>query len=56
MAKKQKGDKYKCEECGVVVIVDEPCVCESCDLVCCDVPMVRMTTKINVRKKTQSKK
>ncbi len=55
MVKKQKGDKYKCEECGAVVVVDELCGCEQCDLVCCGVPMVQMAQKANVKKKSQSK-
>jgi hypothetical protein len=39
MAKKT-GDEYKCDECGLVVIVREPCECdESCELVCCQEPM-----------------
>ncbi len=55
MAKVQKGAKYKCEECGVVVVVDEPCGCAPCDLVCCSVPMVPMTPKKSAKKKTKSK-
>jgi len=40
MAKRKKGTKYKCEECGLVVVVDEPCGCEpSCTLMCCETPM-----------------
>jgi len=35
----KKGSKYKCEECGVVVVVDNPCTCAPCDLICCGVPM-----------------
>jgi len=35
----KKGTKYKCEERGVVVVVDEPCGCASCDLECCGKPM-----------------
>ena len=31
MAKK-KGDKYKCEECGLVVVVEDPCGCEVVEL------------------------
>ena len=39
MAKK-KGEKYECPECGLVVVIeDDGCVCEECDVVCCDVPM-----------------
>lgn len=56
MVKEQKGVKYKCEECGVVVVVDEPCGCEPCDLVCCGVPMVEMALKTNVKKKPKRKK
>ncbi len=36
---KKKGEKYKCEECGLVVIVEDPCACEPCDIVCCSAPM-----------------
>jgi hypothetical protein len=39
MAKAKEGDRYICEECGMVVAVEEACGCEPCELVCCDVPM-----------------
>jgi ABC-type ATPase with predicted acetyltransferase domain len=40
MGKKQKGATYKCEKCGLIVRVDEPCGCEpTCELTCCEVPM-----------------
>ena len=39
MAKK-KGEQYKCDECGLVVLIENPCECDdTCELVCCDVPM-----------------
>ena len=38
MAKK-KGEKYKCESCGLVVLIDDPCGCETEELVCCSKPM-----------------
>ncbi len=38
MAKK-KGEKYKCDECGLVVVVEDVCGCEDCDVVCCGTPM-----------------
>ncbi len=38
MAKK-KGEKYKCDECGLVVLVQDACGCGDCDIVCCGVPM-----------------
>lgn len=41
----KKGTKYKCEECGLVVTIDEACECASCDLICCDVPMKEVKPK-----------
>jgi len=41
----KKGAKYKCEECGLVVVVDEACECATCDLICCDEPMKEVKTK-----------
>ena len=42
--KKQKksaiGNKYVCGVCGMSVVVNEDCCCEEgCDLVCCDEQM-----------------
>jgi hypothetical protein len=36
---KKKGEKYECEECGLVVLVEDPCGCSACELVCCAKPM-----------------
>jgi hypothetical protein len=36
---KKKGEKYECEECGLVVLVEDPCGCNACELVCCAKPM-----------------
>jgi len=37
---RRKGAQYKCEECGLIVTVAEPCGCEpTCELVCCGEPM-----------------
>jgi len=36
---KKKGEKYKCDECGLVVLVEDVCGCEDCDVVCCGAPM-----------------
>ena len=35
----KKGEKFKCEECGLVILVEDACACEPCELVCCSVPM-----------------
>ena len=42
----KKGEKYQCEECGLIIVVDEPCGCETTELLCCNVPMkpVKATT------------
>ena len=36
---KRKGEKFKCDECGLVVVVEDPCGCETVELMCCAVPM-----------------
>ncbi|OGD46046.1 hypothetical protein A3K79_01825 [Candidatus Bathyarchaeota archaeon RBG_13_46_16b] len=38
----KKGEKYKCEECGLVVVVDSACGYSSRDLICCGEPMKPM--------------
>ncbi len=56
MAKK-KGEKYTCEECGLIVLVEDPCGCEECALVCCGEPMkpVKATAKAKPKPKAASK-
>ncbi len=43
---------YKCEKCGLVVAIEDPCGCVACDLICCEVPMkkVEKTTKKPAKK------
>ena len=41
MAIAKSGDRYVCDECGMVVSVEEACTCDACGIVCCDVPMVK---------------
>jgi len=36
---KKKAERYKCDQCGLVVLVEDVCGCEDCDVVCCRVPM-----------------
>ncbi len=49
---------YKCEKCGLVVVVEDPCGCAACDLICCEVPMkkVKKTAEKTAEKKTVEKK
>jgi hypothetical protein len=54
---KKKGEKYKCEECGLVVLVEDPCACEPCDIVCCNVPMKPVKEKkAKAKPKAKAKK
>ena len=45
MVSLRKGDKYKCEDCGIVLLVDTPCGCAACDVICCGKPMKKVETK-----------
>jgi hypothetical protein len=53
---KKKGEKYKCDECGLVVLVEDDCGCEECDIVCCSAPMkqVKEEPKTAAKPKPQS--
>ena len=52
----KKGAKYKCNTCGVVVVVDEACGCTPCDLICCDIPMKEVKAKAKPKAKPKAKK
>ena len=41
----KKGDKYHCEDCGLILMVNEPCGCEPCEIVCCGTPMKPVAEK-----------
>jgi len=41
----KKGDRFKCEVCGVVFVVDEACGCTACDIICCGKPAKSMKKK-----------
>ena len=53
----KKGDNYECGSCGMVVVVDKPCDCASCGIMCCGVPMeaVKPKAKPKVRLMSKSK-
>lgn len=38
----EKGEKYKCEACGMVISVEEPCECEVCNVTCCEKAMQKV--------------
>ena len=46
----KKGAQYKCEECGMIVTVSDPCSCVSCDLICCGAPMKPVKPKKKAKK------
>jgi hypothetical protein len=53
----KKGEKYKCEECGLVVVVEDPCGCEAIELMCCEQLMkpVKATAKAKAKPKAKPK-
>jgi len=55
---KKKGEKYKCDKCGLVVLVEDDCGCEECDIVCCSAPMkqVKEEPKTAAKPKPQAVK
>jgi hypothetical protein len=57
MPKAKEGDLYGCEECGMVVCVEDACGCSTCELICCDVPMAKKagTAKAAGKKKAAPK-
>lgn len=52
----KKGDRYECGECGVVMVVEDPCSCASCDLICCGVPMKEVKGSAKTTPKAKPKK
>ena len=51
----KKGTKYKCEACGVVMVVDKACGCVACDLICCGAPMKEVKPKAKAKPKAKTK-
>ena len=53
---KKKGERYKCENCGLVVLVEDVCGCNDCDIVCCAAPMKKVEeTKPKAKPKPKPK-
>ena len=51
----KKGEKYKCEECGLIVVVEDPCGCEEVELICCEAPMKPVKEKAKPKAKAKPK-
>ncbi len=51
---KKKGERYECEECGMIVVVEDECGCDECDIVCCETPMKKVK-KVAPKKATAKK-
>ena len=57
----KKGEKYKCKECGLIIVVEDPCGCEEVELLCCNVLMkpvkavAKAKPKAKVKPKTKKK-
>jgi hypothetical protein len=52
----KKGEKYKCEECGLIVVVEQTCCCETVELLCCEVPMKPVKAAAKPKAKPKAKK
>jgi len=58
MAKAKKGDYMTCNECGLVLVVDEACGCAAADVICCDAPMKKgkaVAAKVKAKAKAAKK-
>jgi hypothetical protein len=53
---KDKGEKYKCDECGLIVVVDDPCGCEVVELMCCKAQMKPVKASAKAKSKPRKKK
>lgn len=51
MAKAKKGEYLSCDECGLVVVVDEACGCATAEVICCGEPMASGKAAANRAKK-----
>ena len=51
-----KGDRFRCEVCGVECVIEEVCGCAECDLVCCERPMKKISKAKTAPKKASKKK
>ena len=51
----KKGERYKCEQCGLIVLVEDACGCQTCDLICCSAPMKPVKLAASAKPKTKSK-
>ncbi len=56
MAKAKKGEYLSCNECGLVVVVDEACGCATAEVICCDTPMAPGKAAANKAKKKAAAK
>jgi hypothetical protein len=51
----KKGEKYECEDCGLVVVIEDPCGCEEVELICCEAPMKPVKAKKKAKPKAKAK-
>jgi hypothetical protein len=51
----KKGEKYECEDCGLIVVIDDPCGCEPVELICCGAPMKPVKAASKARHKAKPK-
>lgn len=47
-SKAKKGMQYVCDSCGMILVVESPCSCDCCDILCCgqDMKVLRSYPKV----------
>ena len=51
----KKGEKYKCEACGLIVVVEDACSCEAGELICCEATMTPVKSSVKAKSKAKAK-
>ena len=51
----KKGEKHQCDECGLIVVVEDPCGCETVELICCEAPMKPVKASAKAKPKAKAK-
>ena len=51
----KRGEKYKCAECGLMIVVEAPCRCEAVEFLCCKAHMKPVKAAAKVKPKAKKK-
>jgi hypothetical protein len=48
-SKAKKGMRYVCDSCGMILVVDQPCPCDCCDIICCGQDMKILNSRPKIK-------